>query len=160
MGRILLAAVGDTRIDRGHLDRRDEDVALTDDDIGHISCIPGPLIRRPALEIRLFPFLVGNAAATFARQVDAGRGTETPSAVHLLQALGMLLVVEKRLADIVEDGITRIGDPMLEVLGAMTRVQPAVLSVRLAQTGPVTRADRGLRRGVDTVFETGKRREA
>ena len=135
MRHVLFAAVGNAHIGAGHLQRCHQNVALADGNVGHIAGIPLAVLGRCVGKVRLFPLGIGNTARALTRQVDAAGLAQAPATKDLLQALGMLVVVEKRLAHIVEHGVAGVGDTGLQRHRAVAGVQPAVFSPRFAQAG-------------------------
>ena len=140
MRHVLFAAVGKTHIGTRHLQGRHQDVTLADGDVRHIAGIPFAVLGRGIGKVRLFPFGIGNAARALTRQIDTAGLAHPPATKDLLQTLGVLVVVEKCLAHVVEDGVARVGDTRLQRHDAVAGVQPAILAPSLAQARPIARA--------------------
>ena len=67
---VLLTAVGKAHVGACHLQRRHQNVALADGNVGHIAGIPLAVLGRGVGKVRLFPLGIGNTARALTRQID------------------------------------------------------------------------------------------
>ena len=159
MRHILLAPVCNASVYASHLQGSNQDVTLADSDIGHIATVPSTVRLAPAREILRFPLGIGNATCGFAAQIHTRRRAKSPAAIHFLQSLGIIFIVEKALSDVVKHGVAGMDDTVTKIHRAVTGMEPAPLAIRFAKTSPPATAHRCLCLGENAMFESSQRRK-
>ena len=129
------AIVGDAAVGVDHLEAGDEHVALADGDIAVVASLPAALLVGSVGPVVPLPLGIGNSSAFLAGKVDARLLAQAELAVGLLQALGLVGIIEA-LADLVVDDVARIGDAVLEIDIAVARLDPTMHTVVLAEPRP------------------------
>ena len=121
-----------------HLKTGYQQVALANSKVTVVTTLPLTSIIRRAGKVIPLPLSIWNTTRRLFWKVNTRKSSKSKGTECLLHTLGMIVVVEEALTNLIKNNVARVSDTSNEVNSAMARKQPAVHTVLLAKSCPKT----------------------